>query len=75
MLGPSQRSPVASSIARAVPGASGMATTLPPLRVMVSGSGGDTDSHGWPEGIVLAERVGTASAMRTRAIARRLPVA
>jgi hypothetical protein len=52
-----------------------MATTLPPLRVMVSGSGGDTDSHGWPTGIVLAERVGTASARRTRAIARRLPVA
>jgi hypothetical protein len=32
--GPSARSPAASSIARAVRGASGMVTTLPPLRVM-----------------------------------------
>ena len=34
--GPSVRSPIARSIARAVRGASGMVTTLPPLRVMVS---------------------------------------
>ena len=34
--GPSVRSPMARSIARAVRGASGMVTTLPPLRVMVS---------------------------------------
>ena len=34
--GPSHRSPTARSIARAVRGASGMVTTLPPLRVMVS---------------------------------------
>ena len=33
--GPSHRSPVARSIARAVRGASGMVTTLPPLRVIV----------------------------------------
>jgi hypothetical protein len=33
-IGPSQRSPTARSIARAVRGASGMVTTLPPLRVM-----------------------------------------
>jgi len=32
--GPTARSPVARSIARAVRGASGMVTTLPPLRVM-----------------------------------------
>jgi hypothetical protein len=32
--GPSTRSPIARSIARAVRGASGMVTTLPPLRVM-----------------------------------------
>jgi hypothetical protein len=32
---PSVRSPMATSIARAVRGASGMVTTLPPLRVMV----------------------------------------
>ena len=35
-MGPSTRSPTARSIARAVPGASGMVTTLPPLRVMTS---------------------------------------
>jgi hypothetical protein len=34
-IGPSVRSPMARSIARAVRGASGMVTTLPPLRVMV----------------------------------------
>ena len=34
--GPSGRSPIARSIARAVRGASGMVTTLPPLPVMVS---------------------------------------
>jgi hypothetical protein len=34
--GPSLRSPTARSIARAVRGASGMVTTLPPLRVMTS---------------------------------------
>jgi hypothetical protein len=34
--GPSVRSPMARSIARAVRGTSGMVTTLPPLRVMVS---------------------------------------
>jgi hypothetical protein len=34
-MGPSQRSPVARSIARAVRGASGMVTTLPPLRVII----------------------------------------
>jgi hypothetical protein len=34
--GPSVRSPMARSIARAVRGASGIATTLPPLRVIVS---------------------------------------
>ena len=33
--GPSRPSPVARSIARAVRGASGMVTTLPPLRVIV----------------------------------------
>ena len=33
-IGPSVRSPMARSIARAVRGASGMVTTLPPLRVM-----------------------------------------
>ena len=33
-IGPSQRSPMARSIARAVRGASGMVTTLPPLRVI-----------------------------------------
>jgi hypothetical protein len=32
-IGPSLRSPIARSIARAVRGASGMVTTLPPLRV------------------------------------------
>ena len=33
-IGPSQRSPMARSITRAVRGANGMVTTLPPLRVM-----------------------------------------
>jgi hypothetical protein len=35
-IGPSTRSPTAKSMARAVRGASGMVTTLPPLRVMTS---------------------------------------
>jgi hypothetical protein len=33
--GPSVRSPLARSMARAVRGASGIVTTLPPLRVMI----------------------------------------
>ena len=37
-IGPSVRSPVARSIAPAVRGASGMVTTLPPLRVMTRGA-------------------------------------